>query len=157
MKKELVDDKVRLLGGVGSFADVLKKREQSSSIDSAQGVDSGWNSGALDRIKNASVDKGSTDTDSPKIRGVFGGGHPSNVIAYVNIAMGSNALDFGDMLGTANEVITGCSNGYRGVLAGGYPPASNVMQYVNIANHGNAIDFGDMTQARNGLAGISGD
>tara|TARA_B100001146_G_C16051564_1_gene378109 strand:- start:239 stop:841 length:603 start_codon:yes stop_codon:yes gene_type:complete len=73
VKKELVDDSVRLLGGVGSFADVLKKREQSNSIDSAQGLDAGWNSEALDRVKNASIDKGSTDSDSPKIRGVFGG------------------------------------------------------------------------------------
>jgi hypothetical protein len=27
----------------------------------------------LDRVKNASADKGSIDSDSPKIRGVFGG------------------------------------------------------------------------------------
>ena len=77
-------------------------------------------------------------------------------MAYVNINTASNAKDFGDLLGTGNEDIVGCCNGYRGVFAGGYPP-SNVMQYIQVSTLGNTLDFGDLTQARNALAGISGD
>ena len=62
------------------------------------------------------------------------------------------------MLG-ARSLPAGCSDGTKGVIAGGYAGASgvadNVIQYFIIATPGNAVDFGDLTQGRYGLGGTS--
>jgi len=69
----------------------------------------------------------------------------SNIIDYVNIASAGNATDFGDLLGI-EQSMTGCSNGTRGIFAGGVAGGySDVMQYITIASAGNAIDFGDLS------------
>lgn len=69
----------------------------------------------------------------------------SNIIDYVNIASTGNATDFGDLL-TVNAYVTGCSNGTRGIFAGGNDGSyCDVMQYITIASAANAIDFGDLS------------
>ena len=98
-------------------------------------------------------------------RGIWGGGYdvPSgaggtNVIDYVTISSTGNAIDFGDLTVTRNE-LKGLSNGTRGVFGGGWlsPGDSNTIDYVTISSTGNASDFGDLTQARHGLAASSGE
>ena len=69
----------------------------------------------------------------------------TNIIEYVNIASIGNATDFGDLL-AVNQDMTGCSNGTRGIFAGGTAGNfSDVMQYITIASAANAIDFGDLS------------
>ena len=83
-------------------------------------------------------------------RGLFGGGGgPSNVIDYIDIATTGNATDFGDL--TLSRGFLGASSSLiRGVFSGGYASANpnNTMDYVTIASTGNATDFGDLTVAR---------
>ena len=68
-----------------------------------------------------------------------------NIIDYVNIASTGNAVDFGDLL-AVNKYVTGCSNGTRGIFAGGSDGSyCEVIQYITIASAANAIDFGDLS------------
>ena len=99
---------------------------------------------------------------SNKTRGLFGGGYrrssapagPVNLIDYVIIQSGGNAMNFGDLLGN-NGTASGVSNCIRGVFAGGYTPANtDVIQYINISTEGDAVDFGDLT-VRSGGKGMS--
>ncbi len=55
-----------------------------------------------------------------------------------------NSTDFGDLTVTRSG-LGSCSNGERGVWAGG--GSSNVIDYVTISTTGNATDFGDLTAA----------
>ena len=72
-------------------------------------------------------------------------------IAYVTISTPGNAQDFGNLEGVKNDPAA-CSNGPRGVCAGGDDGSNlNIIEYVTIANTGNASDFGDLTQARERL------
>ena len=78
---------------------------------------------------------------------------------YITIASTGNATDFGDLTGT-NYDLAGCSNGVRGLFAGGRhddasADGSNVIQYITIATTGNATDFGDLTVIRKALGGLS--
>ncbi len=84
-------------------------------------------------------------------RGLFGGGtYPAtNVIQYITIANTGNTTDFGDLTVTRSG-LGSCSNGERGVWAGG--GSSNVIDYVTISTTGNATDFGDMTNQGNPAA-----
>jgi hypothetical protein len=80
-------------------------------------------------------------------RGLFGGGtYPAtNAIQYITIANTGNVTDFGDLTVTRHP--TGaCSNGERGVWAGGNA-YQDVIDYVTISTTGNATDFGDLNQA----------
>ena len=72
VKEELVSDDVRLLGGVGSFSDFIKERIDSVAEENIPSR-SGWDSGILQKVKTASVDKASIGTERIQIRGVFGG------------------------------------------------------------------------------------
>ncbi|MFL2760153.1 MAG: hypothetical protein ACJ0BG_04030, partial [Dehalococcoidia bacterium] len=72
VKEELVDDDVRLLGGVGSFSDFIKERIDSVAEENIPSR-SGWDSGILQKVKTASVDKALIGTERIEIRGVFGG------------------------------------------------------------------------------------
>jgi len=94
--------------------------------------------------------------------GVFGGGYNSgtelnvNVIQSVNIASAGNATDFGDLLATNANMVSGVSSTTRGLFAGGEPSGlSNVIQYITFSSAGNATDFGDLTVARKDMGGIS--
>lgn len=84
-------------------------------------------------------------------RGVFAGGFKTsggnayiNEIQYVTIASIGNAIDFGDLTTTRNQMAGGSSL-TRGVYAGGNNSgAVNTIDYITIASTGNAIDFGDL-------------
>lgn len=96
---------------------------------------------------------------SDGVYGLFAGSSTSNnIVDYITIATTGNATDFGDMLG-ARSAPAGCSDGTKGVIAGGFPGATgygdDVIQYFIVATPGNAVDFGDLTQARYGLGGAS--
>ena len=75
----------------------------------------------------------------------------SNVMDYVTIQTTGDASDFGDA--TQEIWLTGgCSNGVRGIWAGGRPPEStDVIQYTTIASTGNATDFGDLEDGSEGI------
>ena len=89
-------------------------------------------------------------------RGVFAGGDVNgtgsaqNVIDYITIASTGNATDFGDLtVARRNFGGSGCSNGTRGVFAGGTQSGdNNTIDYITIASTGNATDFGDLSVAR---------
>ena len=79
----------------------------------------------------------------------------SNIIDYVNIASIGNAVDFGDLLAVLSKS-SGCSNGTRGIFAGGNEPVgTDTIQYVTIDSTANSIDFGDLTVARNSPSAVS--
>ena len=94
---------------------------------------------------------------SSSIRGVWAGGlYPTNtdIIDYVTIASGGNALDFGNIVtsdGTTSNpksAASSCSSSTRGIFAGGYRPAvSNGINYIEIATTGNALIFGELIQS----------
>jgi len=73
VKKELVKDKVRLLGGVGSFSEFITQRMDSDPGASDQKAESGWDLEVLNKVKNASADKGMAGSTSAEIKGIFGG------------------------------------------------------------------------------------
>lgn len=92
---------------------------------------------------------------SSAIRGIFGGGEPTNnILDYVTISSTGNAFDFGDLT-QARRFITSCSNQTRGIFAGGYNPGFspvtrvNTIDYITISTLNNAVDFGDLTQQTN--------
>jgi hypothetical protein len=95
-------------------------------------------------------------------RGVFGGGGSGNpgsvtfynTIDYITIAVLGNAIDFGDLTTTRQEM-NGCSDATRGVWGGG-EPAQNTIDYVTIASTGNATDFGDLFSGRYGVDALEG-
>ena len=89
---------------------------------------------------------------SNKTRGLFGGGYTrspapaanQDVIDYVTISSGGNAMNFGDLLETRGTA-SGVSNCIRGVYGGGYTSPTNRIQYVQIATEGDSVDFGDLS------------
>ena len=93
------------------------------------------------------------------IGGSTASGSYNNTIVYKTIATSANALDFGDL--TSGRGDGGqCSNGVRGVIAGGKTTggASNVttaIDYITIATSGQVTGFGSLTVARNMMAGCS--
>jgi hypothetical protein len=76
----------------------------------------------------------------------------TNIIDYVNITSGGQALDYGDLLNPATG--GGVSTSTRVVHAGG-DPLQNVIEYFEIAVKGNTTDFGDLTVARARNPGIN--
>jgi len=97
-----------------------------------------------------------TTSCSSSIRGVWAGGlYPTNtdIIDYVTIASGGDAVDFGNIVtsdGTTSNVksaASSCSSSTRGIFAGGYRPAvSNGINYIEIATTGNALVFAELIQ-----------
>ena len=90
-------------------------------------------------------------------RGLFAAGDVSGVqqtyIDYITIATTGNATNFGNLNHSRGKRgMSGCSDGSRGLFAGGGPYASQqgdlTIDYVTIATTGNATDFGDMTVPR---------
>jgi hypothetical protein len=72
-----------------------------------------------------------------------------NRMDYITISSTGNASDFGDA--TVSRRSGGaCSNGSRGVCAGGEPSQSiDEIDYWTFASLGNAIDFGDLSTQKN--------
>jgi len=98
---------------------------------------------------------------SDGIRGVFSGCDTSNDISavtlqmdYITIATTGNATVFGNMIDIVDndsEIdYSACSNGTRGVFAGGATNsnATDTIQYITIATTGDSVDFGDLSVAR---------
>ncbi len=80
-------------------------------------------------------------------------------IDYVTISTLGNALDFGNIT-SARSGGGGCSDGTKGVLAGGNFSGSdikNIIDYITIATTGNSTDFGDLVSQRYNVVGLSND
>ena len=73
---------------------------------------------------------------------------PSNndVLDYIKISSGGNAVDFGDLTSSISHSSTGSSQ-TRGIFACGRitvpGTAGNVIDYITMATTGDAKDFGD--------------
>lgn len=95
-------------------------------------------------------------------RGVVAGNGAGtdNAIQYWTISLNGSASDFGDLT-VGRQRCTGCSDGSRGVVGGGYTGGGstnyiNNIDYITISTTGNALDFGDLTTAQSGKAAVSG-
>ena len=104
-------------------------------------------------------------TDVPTLdggaRGLFGGGYTPtavNTIDYITIESAGNAIDFGDLTYTDNNVCSSTASRTRGMwFGGGTEPnlENDNINYVTIASTGDAADFGNLTQARRGSAAVA--
>ena len=102
--------------------------------------------------------KGDT-TQRGRGRALISGGSTPSVtsdINFLNIQSSGRSIDFGDLT-HARYDFGGCSNGTRGVFAGGRDPAGNeiddTIDFVTIATTANATDFGNLTEERGGTQG----
>jgi len=92
------------------------------------------------------------------ISGLFAGGWKSptgvvNVIDWIDIAITSNASDFGDLI-TADYELAACASSTRGIFAGG-SYNGNSIEYVTFASTGNASNFGNLNESRKEVGGCS--
>ena len=103
---------------------------------------------------------------SSPTRGIFAGGYKTsspnadNTIEFVTISTTGNATNFGDLtVRRMNISPGGCSNGIRGLFAGGVDESPNArlntIDFITIASAGDATDFGDLTQIGDGVGGNS--
>ena len=79
-----------------------------------------------------------------------------DTIDFVTIATTSNAIDFGNLSSTRQQV-SGSSSPTRGIIAGGYtsPAGVNTIEYVTIASTGDAVDFGDLATSTWALTALA--
>ena len=92
-----------------------------------------------DLTQGRSTDGGGLSSET---RAIFAGGTtPSNVntIDFITIASTGNAVDYGDLSGTASQV-GGVASPTRGIF---FRPNTN-LEFVTIASTGNSQDFGDL-------------
>ena len=94
-------------------------------------------------------------------RAVFFGGYLGSgatrtaSMDLINIPTLGNSINFGN-LESARTDTQGCSDGTRGLCAGGYFPARLTdTEYITLASAGNSIQFGDLAAARNTHGGCS--
>lgn len=87
---------------------------------------------------------GSTFSSTRAIANLSTTSSPTVSCQYVTIATTGNGTTFGNLTVT-RQASQGCSNGVRGVMAGG--DTVNVIDYVAIATTGNFTDFGDLLAA----------
>ena len=102
--------------------------------------------------------KGDT-TQRGRGRALIAGGSTPSVttnIDFLNIQSTGKSITFGNLTHGRYDM-NGCSNGTRGVFAGGRDPAGNeiddTIDFVTIATTGNATDFGNLTEERGGTQG----
>ena len=102
--------------------------------------------------------KGDT-TQRGRGRALIAGGSTPSVtsnINFLNIQSSGRSIDFGDLTHGRYDM-NGCSNGTRGVFAGGRDPAGDeiddTIDFVTIATQSNATDFGNLTASRGGTQG----
>ena len=102
--------------------------------------------------------KGDT-TQRGRGRALIAGGSTPSVtsnINFLNIQSSGKSIDFGDLTHGRYDM-NGCSNGTRGVFAGGRDPAGDeiddTIDFVTIATTANATDFGNLTASRGGTQG----
>ncbi len=90
---------------------------------------------------------------SSETRGVYGGvssNGTGTLLEYITIATTGNATQFGFLTVGNRARLAACSDGSRGVFAGGDSSStatSNVIDYITIDTTGNATDFGDLNVA----------
>jgi hypothetical protein len=90
---------------------------------------------------------------SSETRGVYGGVSSNGTgtsLEYITIATTGNATSFGALTVGSRARLAACSDGSRGVFAGGDSSStatSNVIDYITIDTTGNATDFGDLIVA----------
>jgi len=94
-------------------------------------------------------------------RAIWGGGSASpneqDVMDYLQITSSGNAIDFGNLSDSRNEV-RACGSSTRGVWAGGrspHPSVTDRIDFVEIPTTANAVDFGNLTVARAAVAAVS--
>ena len=95
-------------------------------------------------------------------RAVFFGGYigatgtnRTKSMDLITIPTLGNSVYFGDLESARNDT-QGCSDGTRGLCAGGYYPARLTdTEYITLASAGNSIQFGDLDEARNTPGGCS--
>jgi len=114
-----------------------------------------------------STDFGGDVTDSrdfsaglaDQTRGIFGGGritNPStagNVIDYITMASGGNALDFGDTRSTTLYYPMCLASSTRGIIGsgtGGSPSISQI-DFITISTTGNGVEFGTLSDNYGGV------
>ena len=70
-------------------------------------------------------------------------------IDYITVASLGNAADFGDLTSPAHQNHGTCSNGSRGVYAGGNTAGAEYVDihYITFSTLGNSVDFGDLLLA----------
>ena len=86
------------------------------------------------------------------VRGFAAGGSNPGYTATVDfytIPTQGNAADFGNLVGTARQSHSACSNAVRGMINGG-SPSTDEIAYITIATLGDSIDFGDLTRNTEG-------
>ena len=86
-------------------------------------------------------------------RGIASGGATNppvvDTIEYYNIAITSNAADFGELVNGTNYYHSSYGNGSRVLFTGGFSPGTvDDVEYITVATKGNSIDFGELTQSR---------
>jgi hypothetical protein len=164
-------------GNGSDFGDLSVQRDHPAGCsNSLRGLFGGGNgpSDVIDYITFASLSD-ATDfgdlTDGSQggaalasiTRAVFAGGvgsgtwAPANAdrIDYVTIASATNAVEFGNLYQYRAQV-RGCSNGTRGIFAGGTTGgapqggtgAVNIIDYITVSSTGDSTDFGDLTVTR---------
>ena len=125
------------------------------------GVDAGNTFGGAISMNSSSYMYFPTGRTEDRGRGralIAGGSTPSvtTAINFLNIQSSGKSIDFGD-LSHGRYDMSGCSNGIRGVFAGGRDPAGNeiddTIDFVTIATTANATDFGNLTAERGGTQG----
>ena len=104
-------------------------------------------------------------TDVPTLdggsRGLFGGGYTPtaiNTIKYITIETTGDAVDFGDLNYTDNNVCSSAASRTRAMwFGGGTEPnlENDNINYATIASTGNAADFGNLTASRSAPAGTA--
>jgi len=125
------------------------------------GVDAGNTFGGVISMNTPSYMYFPTGRTEERGRGralIAGGSTPSvtSNINFLNIQSSGKSIDFGDLTHGRYDM-SGCSNGNRGVFAGGRDPAGDelddTIDFVTIATTANAIDFGNLTASRGGTQG----
>ena len=135
--------------GPGPGTNIYKQTIAStgSSVDTTFDLSSGRGyGGGLSNSTRGIVAGGLTSPSGP---------NGSNIIEYHSIPIGGNAVDFGDLIQSANFATGTCASSVRGIIAGGKVGGGssfNTIQYITISTTGNAQDFGDIASARSQFA-----
>ena len=133
-------------GGVPSKSNVIDYVTISSTGDAADYGD----------LSSGNYDTASGNTGSRE-RGFFAGGNPVvDTIQAINLTHSGNASDWGDLT-AARWNMGACSNGIRGVYAGGGEPPSRVdkIETFSLAFPSNTTDFGDLSAGKDNIAGCA--
>ena len=95
-----------------------------------------------------------THTGTP--RGTFFGGEPGgSVIDYVEISTEGNAVDFGDLLDSADWCTADAASSTRGYRSGGGNPVTDRIDTWSFSTTGITLDFGNLIDSRLAHGGFS--